>query len=136
ILGRGQRNESWQTEDHKNLTFSLLLNNLSLDPQEYFKLNALVSLALVEFLNEIIPTSQLFVKWPNDILAGQQKICGILIENILQGKTIDHSVVGIGLNVNQTDFIDLPRAGSLKRIAGHDFELDNLLKELVEKLEE
>lgn len=134
--GKGQRSESWQTEHHKNLTFSLLLDNLNLDSAEYFKLNALVSIGVLAFLQSKISKIPFFLKWPNDILADHQKICGILIENFLKGRQIHHSIIGIGLNVNQTEFTNLPRASSLKKLSQIHFELETLLKEMAEFLTE
>ncbi len=134
--GKGQRGESWHTKPHKNLTFSVLLKNINLNPQAYFKLNALISLSLQQVIQQEIPKSSIYIKWPNDILAGSQKICGILIENILREKKIKHSIIGIGLNVNQIDFPDLPKAGSLKTIVKKEFDLENLLLKIVENLEQ
>lgn len=134
--GKGQRGNSWHSKPYKNLTFSVLLKNINLNPFEHFKLNALVSLSLFDFLQNKIQIPTISIKWPNDILAGNKKICGILIENILRGKKINHSIIGIGLNVNQTDFENLPQATSLKTITKKDFDLDFLAKNFVEFLEE
>ena len=76
----------------------------------------------------------LSIKWPNDILSGRFKICGILIENILLGTKIQTSIFGIGLNVNQLDFGDLSQASSLKLILGRTFILDELLNSIMEQL--
>ena len=103
FAGRGQRGNSWVSEPGKNLTFSFLKRNLTLNPQNHFILNMGVSLALHDALSAIgVPG--LTIKWPNDIMSGNSKICGILIENLISGAQIRHSIIGIGLNVNQTNF--------------------------------
>lgn len=133
--GRGQRGSAWLTKSGKNLTFSVLLTNLNIKVDEQFKLSALVSLALVKVLSHKLNKVVLSVKWPNDILAGNQKVCGILIENILEADRIKNSIIGIGLNVNQTNFDGLPKASSLKNQTGETFDLNNLLVDLTETLE-
>src|SRR5699024_5095166 len=134
--GRGQRQGTWNTSANKNLTFSLLLKNIKLPVDTNFKLSALVSLAVAEQLQQIAPKANISIKWPNDILAGNKKICGILIENMLQKTDIEHSIIGIGLNVNQTDFAGLPQAGSLKTVTHRDYKLEELLVLLAEAVEQ
>lgn len=133
--GRGQLGKTWETETGKSLTFSILLNELNLKANQQFKLSALVSMALVANLSQKINGQKLQVKWPNDILAGNQKVCGILIENTLQADKINHSVIGIGLNINQVNFDDLPQASSLKKLTGQTFDLDHFWTDLTEKIE-
>lgn len=126
LKGRGQMGTVWESQKDKNLTFSVLkkLNHFGIDDK--FLLNMCVSLAVYRVLKEQrVP--DLSVKWPNDILSGSSKICGILIENIVNGNTISLSVLGIGLNVNQTDFENLARASSLRLILGKVFNLEELL---------
>lgn len=67
-------------------------------------------------------------------MSGSMKICGILIENVLKGDKVAHSIIGIGLNVNQTDFMELAKASSLKLITGRDFDLDELLHKILERI--
>src|SRR5699024_7516822 len=95
--GRGQRGTQWSSKNHKNLTFSILLNNLELKAVENFKLNAIISLSIQQFLQSLTAEAHFCIKWPNDILAGRHKICGILIENILMGSHIHNSIIGMGL---------------------------------------
>lgn len=133
--GRGQRQGYWNTPANKNLTLSLLLRNLSLPVDLNFKLSALVSIAIAERLQKIAPSVNISIKWPNDILAENKKICGILIENMLKKNIIEHSIIGIGLNVNQTNFDNLPQAGSLKTVTQQDFDLENLLLSLTKAVE-
>lgn len=132
--GRGQRGTGWDSEPAKNLTFSLLLRDLQLPAQQHFKLNSAVSLGLVKALKSIFHEN-ISVKWPNDILSGNYKIAGILIENSIKNGRIKDSIVGVGLNVNQEKFPELPKAASLKSISGKDFELESLLKKLSAEIE-
>lgn len=127
--GRGQPGRSWQSEKGKNLTFSLLKRFEGLPASEHFLLNMAVSRALYEAL-EALSVPDLRVKWPNDILSGRHKLGGILIENHLQGASLVHSIIGIGLNVNQADFGDLPGAASLLGVTGREYELEPLLGQL------
>lgn len=124
---------SWQSEEGKNLTFSILKKFDGLSIGHQFNLNIAVSLAVHSLLTELsIP--QIKVKWPNDIMSGSAKICGILIENVLKGQSIQNSIIGIGLNVNQTSFEKLEKVTSLKLLTGHFFDLDELLHGLFAKL--
>lgn len=134
LQGRGQRGSVWESEAGKNLTFSLLKYFNGLKVEQRFVLNIAVSLALCEQL-EALSIPNVKVKWPNDIMSGPHKICGILIENVLKGQMIQHSVIGIGLNVNQTGFGELPRAGSLASVGGRFFDLEELLLELLGRLQ-
>lgn len=131
--GRGQMGTNWISEDGKNLTFSVLRKKVGLDVSRQFELNMKVSLAIFESLKWLnIP--DLSIKWPNDILSANQKICGILIENILLGSKIQSSVIGIGINVNQLRFGDLPKVTSLKSITGIEYNLDEVLQIILSKL--
>tara|TARA_R110002167_G_scaffold59804_23_gene169424 strand:- start:1001 stop:1732 length:732 start_codon:yes stop_codon:yes gene_type:complete len=132
-LGRGQMGSQWTSERGKNLLFSVLKKIDSLSVDQQFYLSMAVSLAVLETLKKR-QVPGLAIKWPNDILSGNSKICGILIENILSGPTIKTSIIGIGLNVNQTRFVNLPNASSLKLLLGIDFDLDDLLEELIYNL--
>ncbi|WP_298765123.1 biotin--[acetyl-CoA-carboxylase] ligase [uncultured Polaribacter sp.] len=134
LKGRGQQEAVWFSEPYKNLTFSVLVSFDNLDVAQQKYLNFAVSLAILEVLNLKVLKS-LRIKWPNDILSGNQKISGILIENILKGSKIKSSVIGIGLNVNQVDFsIKLKNVSSLKLLTDKTFNLDTLLIELVNSL--
>ena len=131
--GRGQRNKHWQTEPMKNLTFSLFKLFSRLRVKNAFAINCAVTLAVIEALGELA-NIDLMLKWPNDILSHDKKIAGILIELILKKNTIDKAIIGIGLNTNQLNFKDLPRASSLKSITGVHYDLDELLHKFLENL--
>jgi BirA family biotin operon repressor/biotin-[acetyl-CoA-carboxylase] ligase len=122
--GRGQRGAYWQSESGSNLLMSIILkhDNLSVDRQ--FLLTQLASLAVVDLLGKIGLLAH--IKWPNDIYVGDRKICGMLIENNLSGTVIRSSVIGIGLNVNQSYF-DLTTATSIKLEKGRSFPIQEIL---------
>ena len=131
VKGRGQQESKWISEPHKNLTFSTFITftNLNIINKRY--LNFAISLAVYNVLltNKIHKPS---IKWPNDIMSANKKICGILIENTFSGDKIKNSFVGIGLNVNQENFpTHLTNATSLKLETGLNFNLDNLLKDIL-----
>lgn len=132
--GKGQRGASWISNAGENLTFSLLYTKINININHRFLLSAAVSLGIIEALGKFeIP--ELSVKWPNDIMSGKFKIGGILIENILNSEGISASIIGIGLNVNQLEFSGLPRAGSLQKATGMKYSLDEVLEELLDKID-
>lgn len=133
LKGRGQMGTNWLSEPGKNLTFSVLLKSLKIPVADQFLLNIYVSLALYDTLTQLhVP--DLKIKWPNDIMSGHSKICGILIENILSGKHVQASVVGIGLNVNQITFNSLPNVSSLKLLLGRSLGLEEILLNIIGNL--
>ncbi|EAR12410.1 putative biotin--(acetyl-CoA carboxylase) synthetase [Polaribacter irgensii 23-P] len=131
LNGRGQQGSSWESEPNKNLMFSVFLRFQSFEIAEKSYLNFAVSLAVYEtLLAEKIPN--IAIKWPNDILSGNKKICGILIENNLKGTEITSAVIGIGLNVNQIDFpATISKVSSLQLLCGKNFDRDILLEKIV-----
>ena len=132
--GRGQRNALWISEAGKNLTFSIFKRFDDLLTSDAFWLNTTVSMALARVLMAMgLP--EIKVKWPNDILSGRSKLCGILIENSVAGGRIKNSVIGIGLNVNQTVFEGLENVSSVKALLQREMDLDALLMELLLELE-
>jgi len=131
--GRGQRGNQWISEPGKNLTLSLILKPTFLRADQQFRLTQLVSLAICDYAKEKTG-SFVKIKWPNDILINGKKVCGILIENSIAGESIQSSVVGIGLNVNQVKF-ETTRATSLCVEANHDFDLQTELPSLLQALE-
>lgn len=132
--GRGQRENIWESENGKNLLFSLILRPTLLKATEAFAISRIASVAIVKFLREYI--SDVSIKWPNDIYWRDKKICGILIENSIMGDCLDTSIVGVGLNINQKEFSqNLPNPVSLTNIMGKEFLLDNMLAEVVASIE-
>jgi len=115
--GKGQTGNAWESEPVKNLLFSMVLYPNRIRPDEQFLISQLVSVAIKKSLDE--HTDDFTVKWPNDIYWKDKKIAGMLIENSLQGNQIKTTVIGIGLNVNQTCFVsDAPNPVSLRQIKG------------------
>ena len=133
--GRGQMNSSWQSEKGKNLTFSVFVRLNDLDITDQFYLSKVVSIAVVKVLSSMVAT-QIMIKWPNDILADGFKIAGILIENRVKKAKLSESIIGIGLNVNQKEFDNLPKATSLALVENQEFDLDSLLEKIVVSLKE
>jgi len=129
--GKGQLGNHWESEAGKNLLASIILFPKFLNAGKQFLLSKLISLTLVEFLqNEI---GNVLIKWPNDIYVGNKKIAGILIENTIKGSNLNSSVLGIGLNLNQVDFLsDAPNPISLKQITGKEYNAKYVLGRILE----
>ncbi|MCB0487575.1 MAG: biotin--[acetyl-CoA-carboxylase] ligase [Cyclobacteriaceae bacterium] len=131
--GRGQQSNIWVTESGKNLTFSVLLKPTFLHVKDQFLLNMVISLGVSDFLAELKKSIQ--VKWPNDVMIANRKICGILIESQIQGSAFNRTVAGIGLNVNQKGFSS-PRATSMAIETNTTFDLQSCLDGLCGTLEQ
>lgn len=132
--GRGQINNYWESEKGKNLTFSIILFPGFLDVEQQFLLSKAVSLGIVDFVKTYV--ENVSIKWANDIYVNDKKIAGILIENSIEGDKILSSIVGIGLNINQTVFIsNAPNPVSLKLITGNDYDLEESLSLLCNFIE-
>ncbi len=128
--GRGQRNTHWFAQPHQNLLVSILLYPVFLESNRFFLLNQMTTLAAVDTLKQLKLNATIAIKWPNDILINDKKVAGILTENHWQGQKLIASVIGMGLNVLQTQF-EQPwgaRATSLKKITGLDFKIENILE--------
>lgn len=139
--GKGCGANTWESERGKNLTFSMLIHPTEIHASRQFLISEMVSVALCEtlaqYLEPMAAKKSLRIKWPNDIYYGDQKICGILIENLLQGSTIKDSIIGIGLNVNQREFkSDAPNPVSLYQLTGKETDLGELLKAFLAAFDE
>lgn len=130
--GRGQRHTTWESAEGMNLTFTVALFP-DLPVTDQFYLNMMTSLAITDCLQKYVG-DRLKIKWPNDIYYDHSKLCGILVLNNLKVNKIQSSAVGIGLNVNQTEFKD-GRAASVKSINGKTWDRMELLRELVSAME-
>ena len=131
--GRGQRGSNWQSEKGKNLIISILKKNIEIKVQDQFEINMRVSMAILITLKTFgIPN--LSVKWPNDILSYNKKISGVLIQLITKKQKINQAIIGIGINVNQTYFDNLPQASSMKSVMGTAFDIEALTTELMAQL--
>jgi BirA family biotin operon repressor/biotin-[acetyl-CoA-carboxylase] ligase len=131
--GKGQMGAVWVSEAGKNLTMSILIKEFISDINQMFDLNTVVSVSVIEVL-ELLNIPDLSIKWPNDIMSYNKKIGGILIENSIKSDGSINSVVGLGLNVNQTNFDNLPRASSLAVICDTNFNRDELLESIKNKI--
>ena len=133
--GKGQMGAKWQSESGKNLIMSVLVRDFVFDNEQVFNLSLIVALSVIDVLKSL-DISDLSIKWPNDIMSYNKKIGGILIENTIKSDGRIVSVVGLGLNVNQTNFAELPYASSLAVISGRNFDKDSLPQLIVEKIKE
>jgi BirA family transcriptional regulator, biotin operon repressor / biotin---[acetyl-CoA-carboxylase] ligase len=130
--GRGQRGTQWQAGRGHNFTLSIVLKPSFLALSDQFLLSQAVALGVRNYVAE--STKNVYIKWPNDIYVNELKLGGILIESSIQGTGISHSIVGIGLNINQADFQNL-RATSLRLETGHRHHLPEELPKLLQALE-
>jgi BirA family biotin operon repressor/biotin-[acetyl-CoA-carboxylase] ligase len=131
--GKGQFGSKWVSREGENLTFSVYKKDLSVNTDDQFLVSMVSALAVYKTVSDL-NLKLISVKWPNDILAEQKKISGILIENNIRQQQITSSIIGIGLNVNQVDFSNLPKASSLKALTGVTYFLDELLLSTIQNL--
>ena len=132
--GKGQRGNTWDSPAGQNLTFSVFLKPQFLKAVQQFELNRMVSLALYDVIKMISADAKVFVKWPNDIILNRKKVAGILIENSINQSGISESIIGIGFNVNQKEDM-LPAATSLAKQFERDYDLEEILLKVVQRLE-
>ena len=133
LAGRGQGDHTWHSEPGRNLTFSVLLRHSCLKASDALAVTSIMALGIRDYLHTkgIGP----WIKWPNDIWVGEKKICGILVENSIRAGKIDFSIVGVGLDVNQTDWpADLPNPVSLKDLTGQEYDTHEELKQLFDAI--
>ncbi|WP_320054137.1 biotin--[acetyl-CoA-carboxylase] ligase [uncultured Acetobacteroides sp.] len=125
--GRGQRGNFWESEEGKNLTFSILTYPGFVEVYDHFYLSKVVANGVVQALEQLGVRAK--IKWPNDIYVGDLKVAGILIENGLMGNCLSHSIWGIGLNVNQQAFAsDAPNPTSMALILGRELGRNEVLQ--------
>jgi len=133
--GKGLLRNRWESEPGKNLLFSLILYPGFLPLGRAFLFSQTMALGVRDWVGLYLG-DRARIKWPNDIYIDEGKVAGMLIQNSLSGSLIQHSVVGIGINVNQTDFpAGLPNPVSMKAAAGRDFDLEECLSGLCQRLE-
>ncbi|MCX6243641.1 MAG: biotin--[acetyl-CoA-carboxylase] ligase [Bacteroidetes bacterium] len=130
--GKGQGENTWESEPGKNLTFSLVLLPEFLLPELQFLLNKAITLGILDYLQSLTLSQTISIKWPNDIYAGNRKIGGLLINNTIRGNLFASSVAGIGININQDAFNPgIPNPVSLKQLTGIDHPLRGTLESLL-----
>ena len=134
--GKGCGSNSWESERGKNLTFSMLIHPEEIPAKEQFRITEITSVALCETLEKYLD-EKVEIKWPNDIYVGDKKICGMLIENQLQGNKIKSCIIGIGLNVNQQQFLsDAPNPVSIYQLTGKENDRKELLNTFLSAFKE
>ena len=139
--GRGQAGNSWESEKGKNLLFSTLLRYPEVEAADQWRLSMLVAVAVREAIVSILSPrasrlSPLTIKWPNDIYYNDQKLVGILIENTLSGRHIAYTIAGVGINVNQTQWLsNAPNPVSMRQITGEEYDVENLLNAFLEAIQ-
>ncbi len=131
--GKGQRGEVWTVEPFSNLTFSVLVDFSKGCFFNLFDLNILVANSIHTVL-QMYNLSGITIKWPNDILSYNKKIAGILIENVIKSDGAIRSIIGIGINVLQENFENLPKASSIYKSYGVRLDKDELLEKIVNVL--
>lgn len=136
VSGRGQIGNSWYSSKEKNIMCSTILYPKWLLAKEQFHLNIAISCAVRSLVQKLIPTANVRIKWPNDIYIDDKKTAGILIQNTLSGSGISSSIVGIGINVNETEFpSELPNPTSILLSSSVVRDLDNVYAELYAEIE-
>lgn len=134
--GRGYAGNEWESEADKNLLVSVILYPAFLLPKNQFFLSQITALAIADVLEILIGSKEVKIKWPNDVFIGDKKVAGILIENSVQGNSIQQSIVGIGINVNQEKFDpSLKHATSILMESGVKSNIDEVMMNLFSQLE-
>lgn len=131
--GRGQMGSEWLSNPGENLMCSIIYRTNQLAATESFVISKIAAIAVKETIDEITGKTAL-IKWPNDIYINNKKVSGMLIENQWQGNQLT-TIIGIGLNVNQTEFDANIRATSCALESGKSFEIKSALKILIQNLE-
>lgn len=126
--GRGYAGNRWIEEGNKNLTFSLLIKS-NLEYMELIYLNQWIANSIYKSLSQYSKGFE--IKWPNDIILNSKKVCGVLVENS-KSKNIMSSVIGIGVNLNQTDFNHLPKATSLAKETDKTYDILTILEDMIQ----
>ena len=128
--GRGQLSNRWYSSYGKNLICSLYYNFPKIPSFSPYAINYAVSLSVLKTIRKFT-SNKVLIKWPNDILSGDKKISGILIENSIKSNKIYSTIIGTGININQIIFRNLPNATSIKNSSRKDIPVEIVLNELV-----
>ena len=135
--GRGQAGNSWESEDGKNVLFSMRLTRPEVAVDKQFALTMMVSVAVRKVVRALLPNEDVAIKWPNDIYVGNKKICGILIESRIAEKNMEEAIIGIGLNVNQTEWHNCaPNPTSVKLQSGAETDIAQVSSALEQTIRE
>lgn len=130
--GKGQRGSQWESLPGLNLTFSIVLFPNFLSVNDQFILNMAIAIGVQQGLSRFVDGIE--VKWPNDFYYNGKKLGGMLLENRLKGQYLEHSIIGLGINVNQIEF-KTKGAISLKEILGVELKLNEVLNEILKHVE-
>lgn len=129
--GRGQTGNKWESEPGRNIAMTAVFKPFRLDAGQQFAISMVVALGCCDLVSSYVSGAS--VKWPNDVYVGDKKIAGILIEHTISGAYIGCSLCGLGLNVNQAEFLsDAPNPVSLRQLLGGDSSLHTILEELLD----
>ena len=132
--GRGQRGHEWHSRKGENLTFSVVLEPTFVAIAEQFSVSEVVALSLVDMLAEYGVEAR--IKWTNDIYVGDRKLVGILIEHSLAATTLRRTIVGVGINVNQTEFdASLPNPVSMAQLLDRELNTEEVLQSFLKHLQ-
>jgi BirA family biotin operon repressor/biotin-[acetyl-CoA-carboxylase] ligase len=132
--GKGQGGNTWESEAGKNVLISLIQFPKNIKAFEQFYISKITAIAIKETIKE--HSMQAVIKWPNDVLVGNEKIAGILIENTLEAYRIRDSIIGIGINVNQVEFHPYPmKATSMKNISSGETSLQLVIEKFIERFD-
>jgi len=132
--GRGQRDSSWVSNPGENLMCSIFIQPYFLSSSNFFLISKVIAIAVHKEVSRVCKGALVEIKWPNDIYVNKKKIGGILIENQFKGSIINQAVIGLGLNINQTDFFSLD-ATSLKLEVAKDFDVKTVLLKILQNFE-
>ena len=132
--GHGQVGTSWESDCGENLMFTFVYRPKDVRATEQFYLSEIACLAVAQTLDAYV--EGVSVKWPNDVYVGEKKICGMLLNHQLKGAMVESTMVGIGINVNQSQFVsDAPNPISLQQLLGHRIDREEVLERFVHHFE-
>lgn len=135
--GKGQGVNRWHSEANRNILFSIGLRPKGISPEKQFFITQAVSVGIISVLRNLVAPERLTVKWPNDLYFDKRKMAGMLISNIIAGNELQWTIIGVGMNVNQTHFpADIPNPVSLSQITGRIHETDTLSRELLYSIDQ
>ena len=133
--GKGQIGSKWHSTPYRNIAFTIILYPTFLRPSQQFILSKVAALSVVQTIKGMASTLSPKIKWPNDVYINDLKIAGILIQNQIQTSSIQSSIIGIGLNVNENNFpLHLPNPTSLTLETGKEFQLNQIVLQLKQNL--
>lgn len=124
--GRGQYGNKWEVIPNENLAYSIAVTSDEINISDVC-LNYYTAIIVRDFLDNLTKAS-VCIKWPNDIILNGKKVCGILIEKTKKNGN-DYFIIGIGINILQKDFSNLPKAGSILSVTGVNIDLITFIQD-------